>query len=285
MFEDRYAVVDGIRTRYWQAGNDGPALVLIHGVASSIEDWADNLSALAQGFRVFALDLAGCGRSDKPAGRDYSLNGLAKFTLAFLDCLQIETAHLCGFSMGGRIALECAHIAPTRVLSLILSAPAAIGPDTIINFRIATLKGIGEVLTRPSRFGMRQLMRTAYADPTKVTDAMIDERVELGKLPGAQAAFLIMLRGLIRLKGFHPEIIADVQSWLPTIRQPTLVIWGKDDKFLPHRHAEILKRLMPDCRVKIYSNSGHLNQAEQKAAFNRDIMEFLQTQTIQTAAA
>lgn len=285
MFEDRYAVVDGIRTRYWQAGNDGPAVILIHGIASSVEDWKDNLSVLAQGFRVFALDLAGCGRSDKPAGRDYSLNGLAKFMLAFLDCLQIETAHLCGFSMGGRIALECAHIAPDRVRSLVLSAPAAIGPDTIINFRIATLKGIGEFLTSPSRFGMRQLMRTAYADPAKVTEAMVDERVELGRLPGTQAAFLVMLRGMIRLSGFHPEIIADVQSWLPVIGHPTLVIWGKQDKFLPHRHAEILERLMPDCRVKVYSNSGHLNQAEQKETFNLDVIEFLQTQSIQTAAA
>ncbi len=278
MFEDHYIDVDGIRTRYWQAGGEGPALVLVHGIASSVEDWKNNIGALAEGRRVLALDLPGCGRSAKPAGYDYSLNGLAKFILKFMDALNLPSAHLCGFSMGGRLALECAHIAPERVLSLVLSAPAAIGPDTIINFRLASLYGLGELLTKPSRFGMRMLMRTAYADPSKVTDAMIDERVALGKLPGAQSAFLTMLRGMIRLKGFHPQIISEVQGWLPEINQPTLVIWGRKDRFLPARHADILGRLLPRCSVRLYDESGHLSQAEQSAMFNQDIDAFLSGQ-------
>jgi len=103
--------IAGIRTRVTRAGDHGPPLVLIHGIASSIEDWETNIPALARTHRVFALDLVGCGLSDKPPGHDYSLRSLAEFVLAFMSQAGIEAAHLAGFSMGGRLALDCASLA------------------------------------------------------------------------------------------------------------------------------------------------------------------------------
>jgi pimeloyl-ACP methyl ester carboxylesterase len=274
-YDDRYAEVAGVRTRFWQAGHDGQAVVLIHGIACSVEDWEANIGALAQSHRVFALDLVGCGLSDKPGGQDYSLRALARFVLDFMSAIGIDAAHLMGFSMGGRLALECAHMAPERVRSLVLLAPAAIGPDTIINFRLASVKGLGELLTRPSRFGMRMLMRAAFSDPSKISADMLEDRLRRAKLPGAQAAFLIMLRGMVRLGGFHPTIISEVQSWLPSIRKPVLVIWGLQDRFVSSRHAEILRERLPDCTVKLYENCGHLPGIEQAGRLNADATAFL----------
>ncbi len=282
---DRYTEISGIRTRYWQAGETGPAVVLIHGIASSVEDWEANIAALAQRHRVFALDLVGCGHSDKPADYDYSLESLSAFVLEFMSAMNIEAAHLAGFSMGGHLALKCAHTAPERVLSLVLSAPAGMELDTIINFRLATVRGLGEVLTRPSRFGMRTLLNAAYHDRSKVTDAMIGDRLCLARLPGAQAAFLKMLRGFVRLRGFEPNRVADLQSWLPAISCPTLVIWGKQDKFVSVRHAEILRQRMPDCRVAVCDGSGHLSQAEQSEWFNEEVRGFLTTREVSPGTA
>lgn len=273
--QDRFVDIAGVRTRFWQAGDRGPAVVLIHGIASSVEDWATNIPALARSHRVFALDLVGCGLSDKPADHDYSLRSLANFVLAFMSSQGLDTAHLAGFSLGGRLALDCASLAPERVLSLILCAPAAVGPDTIINFRLASVKGLGEILTRPSRFGMRMLLNAAFHDRSKVTSEMVEDRLRLARLPGAHAAFLSTLRGMVRLSGFHPEIIADIQSRLPTIRQPSLVIWGLQDRFLPNRHAQILERLLPNCRVAHYEACGHLPHDEHSARFNADAAAFL----------
>ena len=274
-YDDQFADVSGVRTRFWQAGSSGPPVVLIHGIASSVEDWEANIDVLAQGHRVFVLDLVGCGLSDKPGGHDYALRSLAQFVLDFMTAQGIDAAHVMGFSMGGRLALECAHLAPERVLSLVLLAPAAIGPDTIINFRLASVKGLGELLTRPSRFGMRMLMHAAFSDPSKVTPAMVEDRLRLAKLPGAHAAFLTTLRGMVRFAGFHPEIISEVQSWLPSIRAPTLVIWGLQDRFLSSRHAEILRQRLPNCTIKFYENCGHLPLIEQAERFNTDAAAFL----------
>jgi pimeloyl-ACP methyl ester carboxylesterase len=269
--------IASIKTRFWKAGDHGPPLVLIHGIASSIEDWETNIPALARTHRVFALGLVGCGLSDKPANHDYSLRSLAEFVLAFMSAMGIEAAHLAGFSMGGRLALDCASRAPEHVLSLILLAPAAVGPDTIINFRLASVKGLGEILTRPSRFGMRTLLNAAFHDRDKVAVQMVADRSRFARLPGAQSAFLTMLRGMVRLGGFHPEVIADVQPRLPAIRQPSLVIWGLQDRFLPNRRAEILQRGLPNCRLMRYEACGHLSHIEHAEKFNAEAAAFLRS--------
>ena len=276
ILDDRYITVAGIKTRYQQIGTNGPALVLVHGIASSIEDWKDNIVELSRGRRVIAFDLVGCGRSDKPLNQNYSISELAKFTLELMTVLGLDKVDLCGFSMGGRIALECAHMAPTRVRSLVISAPAGVGLKTIIDFRLATLKGIGELLTTPSQFGMRRLMQKAYANPAKITDSMISERLELSKLPGAQAAFLMMLRGMTRLRGFRPSTVNELHSWLPSISQPTLIVWGKQDRFLPVSQSYNLSNLMPSSTLKLYEDSGHLPHAEEVEKFNKDVLKFLE---------
>jgi len=162
-------------------------------------------------------------------------------------------------------------------LSLILAAPAAVGPDTIINFRLASVRGLGEILTRPSRFGMRTLLNAAFHDRGKVTAQMLADRLRMAQLPGAQSAFLTTLRGMVRLGGFHPEIVADIQSRLPAIRQPSLVIWGLQDQFLASRHAEILQQGLPNCRVVRYDACGHLPHIEQSDRFNADAGAFLRS--------
>jgi len=273
--EEAFTDIAGVKTRFRKVGDHGPPLVLIHGIASSIEDWEVNIPTLAQTHQVYALDLVGCGLSDKPANFDYSPRSLAEFVLAFMSAQGLDKAHLAGFSLGARLALDCASLAPERVSSLLLSAPAAVGPDTIINFRLASVVGLGEILTRPSRFGMRTLLNAAFHDRTKVTSQMVEDRLRLARLRGAQAAFLAMLRSVTRLSGFHPAVIADIQSRLPAIRQPSLVIWGVQDRFLPNRHGEILRRLLPNCRLANYEACGHLPHIEHSDRFNADAAGFL----------
>jgi pimeloyl-ACP methyl ester carboxylesterase len=105
--DDRFVMVGQVRTRYWEAGSAGSAVVLLHGIGCSVLEWRSNIAELARHHRVFALDLLGFGLTDKPTNESYSLGHLAQFVLDFMTSQGLERAHLAGNSLGGRLALEC----------------------------------------------------------------------------------------------------------------------------------------------------------------------------------
>jgi pimeloyl-ACP methyl ester carboxylesterase len=82
-FEDCYVSVGEVRTRYWQAGSRGSPVILLHGIGCSVLDWQANMAALAERHRVFAIDMLGFGRTDKPSGETYTVPRLAQFALRF----------------------------------------------------------------------------------------------------------------------------------------------------------------------------------------------------------
>ena len=128
--QDRFIDVSGVRTRYWKAGDSGPAVVLLAGIGCSVREWHANIAALAPSHRIYALDMLGAGLTDKPDGNRYSLAQLARFTLDFMSTQGQEHACLIGNSLGGRIALECARLSPERVRAMVLVAPAGVGRKT-----------------------------------------------------------------------------------------------------------------------------------------------------------
>jgi len=107
-----------------------------------------------------------------PEDFDYSLESLTDFVLQFMTKLNIKTTHLAGFSFGGHLGLKCAHAAPKQITSLALQSPASMDLDTIFNFRLATVRGPGELLTGPSKFGLRGLLKAAFYDGSNVTDKL-----------------------------------------------------------------------------------------------------------------
>jgi pimeloyl-ACP methyl ester carboxylesterase len=101
-----FVEVEGARVRYVDAGQ-GPAVVLLHGFASSLETWLTVMPALAQGHRVLALDLKGFGWTDRPEG-DYSPEAEARLVLAVMKARGIEDAAVVAHSWGTSVALAMA---------------------------------------------------------------------------------------------------------------------------------------------------------------------------------
>ncbi len=264
------------RVRIYDHGSGEP-LVLVHGLTGFIEDWAANLDALASRYRVIALDLPGSGRSSMPPDGDYSQDGITASLLKVLDTLNIERAHLAGYSSGGRQALHLAALAPERVRSVMALAPAGFDYETIINFRLASVPLLGELLTRPNMAVSRMLMRTAVHYPAVLAQVYLDWKLALARAPGAQAVFLKTLRGMVGWRGFHPETVAVARSWLPQITVPVLVVWGRQDKFVAASHAEVLRAGLADVEVRYYEDCGHLPMLEHSARFNTDALTFLAT--------
>lgn len=274
-FEDRYMRIGAINTRYWQAGTQGSPVLLLHGIACSVLEWEANLEALAAHHRVFAVDLLGFGRTDKPDDETYTIRRLAQFVLDCLAYLELPWVHLAGNSLGGRIALECALMAPERVASLVLSDPAGIDKrGTLFEFCLSTLPVLGELLSSPNRFGTRMIWRKAFADPSFVTEELLDAKLELARLPGAKAVFLKTLRSFVDFSGFRSDPVEALQAALPQIKAPTLVIWGRQDRFVSVAHTEVLQRLLPNVQIQIWEGCGHLPQLEYAARFNQTTLDF-----------
>jgi pimeloyl-ACP methyl ester carboxylesterase len=276
MFENKYITIKAIKCRYWQAGERGAPVLLIHGITRSVEDWQPNIADLATNHCVFALDLLGFGFTDKPANEEYTIERLARFVLDFLNALNIPRVHLIGNSMGGTIALECCYQEPERVASLVLVDPAGMDKrGNLLEFRLATIPILGELLTKPSLAGTKMILSKAFADPSKITDEFIAFSTELARMPGAHPAFLKTLRSFVTFLGFNSNFVKALHKKLPNITARTLVIWGKEDKFVTVAHAEVLRRLLPNVTVEIWENCGHAPQLEHPKRFNETILKFL----------
>ena len=127
MPQDRYIKIGDVNTRYWAEGDKGSNVVLIHGLGASADIWMHNISALAEGYRVYAPDLVGFGRSDKPEVK-YSPSYMAAFINDFMTALNIKDACLIGQSLGGGIALSINSSSPAACRSWCLwTAPVWAG--------------------------------------------------------------------------------------------------------------------------------------------------------------
>ena len=273
--QDQFIHVQGFKVRYWTMGTAGSVVVLIHGISCSVAEWAHNIEALSREHTVYALDLLGHGLSDKPIDWAYSGEASAQFVLDFMSALGTGQAHLVGNSMGGLVALEAAALAPQRVLSLTLAAPAGLGKKTLLNFRLASLPVIGEWLARPNLASMTLVWRMAFVDKSHVTPAIIADKVALAKLPGATAVFLKILRTGISFNGFLPGPMAVLHDKVRQIKTPAFAIWGKQDVFLPVEQLGVLSSLMPQTETWVIDACGHVPMIEHASAFNQRVLAFI----------
>jgi len=238
-------VVAGRRVRYLRAGQ-GPAVVLIHGLASSIYTWKDVLPRLSRAHDVVALDLPGFGGSEQPA--DLGFGDLVAVVPALLDALDVERASLVGNSLGGAVAATVAALHPDRVPALVLIDAAGFQRDlgdlpAVLRVAVADPTGLlaGLPLKRPLT---RVALLRVFHDDSRVTDARVAEYVAPLLRPGAVAS----LRSLLETP---PARLESLREALPGIRAPTLVVWGREDAWIPVSHAERFAEVIPDAARRL----------------------------------
>ena len=275
-FEDRFVTVRGVKTRYWQAGSSGSAVVLLHGIGCSVLDWQTNIRALAARHRVSALDMLGYGLTEKPRDETYTIPQLAQFTLDFLSTQEIQRAHFAGFSLGGSVVLDCARTAPERVASMVLLAPAGIArKGMLIHFRLASIPFLGEMIMQPSAARLKTFWDLAFWDQSFVTAEFTANRLKFAMLPGAKEALLKTLRSGLNWRGVRRAHVDAISAGLPMMKTPTLVVWGRQDNFISAKHADVLQRLLPNVHVMLIDQCGHLPQIESSEKFNEAALAFL----------
>ena len=272
--KDEYVKVGEVKSRYWVQGSQGSTVILIHGIGAAIDSWVSNIEALSQKHRVYAIDLVGFGRSDKPSA-DYSLPFFAQFVKDFMEVQNIDRASLVGWSLGGGVSMQFAIQFSEKLDKLILLDSMGFGRETHLMFRLSSIPWIGKILSRPTKKGTARLLKECVFDHTLITDEIVDLYYQFAALPGGHAAWLATLCSNASFGGIKKEVIQAFQDNLGTMTIPTLIIWGKQDRVLPAKHASIAESWIPNARVHLIDDCGHCPQMEHPEEFNTQVLAFL----------
>jgi pimeloyl-ACP methyl ester carboxylesterase len=268
----RFTDVSGVRVHYQEVGRqDATPLVLIHGFASSTLVWSKVfLKLAAAGFRVIVPDLLGYGYSEKPRDGEYTIEAQAKSVIGLLDRLGIEQAIMVGSSYGGAIAATCALDYIERIERLVLVG--AVNNNEPLRFalmRLFSSRVIGDVVS-PLLIGSRRLLRRRMKRVYDRHSWVLDEkRVEARHLP-------------LRAANTQRAMIRTVRRWdadrisrdAHLIRQPTLLLWGETDPEIPLPDGERLHDEIPNSRLIVFRECGHLPHEEYPQAFSDVIADF-----------
>ena len=274
-FPIRTASVDGHRIAYLDEGQ-GPPLILLHGYGGSMWQWEYQQLPLSRQFRVITPDLIGSGLSDKPP-LDYRPEELIESIRGLMDALGLPTATLIGNSMGGGVAIGMALTHPDRVSRLVLIDSL---PDHVRERLVSPLMQRALNTSVPAwlaRFGalfvgnrtMEAVLKEIIFDHTLVTPAVLD-RSNRNRQREDMITPLMSLRHSLPLweRHFAPR--------LKDIRHSTLILWGEQDRLFPPQVGRDLQAVIPQARLILIPDAGHIPQWERPQVVNRHITEFLQ---------
>ncbi|MBM7805074.1 pimeloyl-ACP methyl ester carboxylesterase [Geodermatophilus bullaregiensis] len=252
---------------------DGPPVVLVHGLGGSHGNWDLLAPLLTPSARVWALDLPGFGRSE-PGQRRTTVQANVGVLQDFLREVVGEPAVLVGNSMGGMVSLFTAAAAPDLVSGLVLLDPALPGGrrrlDRVValTFALYAVPGLGErVLSlRRSRqtplTRVREMLRLVGVDPDELPAPVIDRAVTLLEqredVAGMDRAFLSAARSLLRIL-LDPR---RYRSAMARITSPVLLVQGDRDRLVPVDAAREVARRHPEWRYEELAGVGHVPQLQ-----------------------
>jgi pimeloyl-ACP methyl ester carboxylesterase len=263
-FHSEYTTIRGNRIHYYEGGSGAP-VVLVHGLGSRAEDWANLMPQLKQaGFHVYAIDLLGYGRSDRPANATYSIPDEAQYVEDFLAQRGLAKVNLVGWSMGGWVAMRVALDQPERIGRLVLCDSAGIRfePDfTIFDFEPTTIPAV------------QRLYRQLMPQPTNMPDFLARDMIRKFK----QVNWVVDRSARSMFRG---DDLLDGK--LGALQMRTLIIWGKQDHLIPLATGISMHQQIPQSALEIYDGCGHLAPGQCAARIGPRLVDFLNDTQPQT---
>jgi triacylglycerol lipase len=257
---DKTITVFGQSIHYFDMGS-GPVVVLLHGLGARKEDWLPVFEPMAQKYRLLVPDQIGFGKSDKPL-LDYSVQTYVDFLNEFLRQLKVEKASLVGESLGGWIAAlyvaeigGSAHLVP--VDRLVLVDAAGLKQDQPIPdlnpSSLAAMRGVMEAVFYDTSWVNEDALRKIFTDKLAVHDGYT-------------------VRSFLGNPTREKERMDDR---LASIKTPTLVVWGRQDKLLPIASGERYAAGIAGAKLVSFEKCGHVPPIEKTEEFLAAVMPFL----------
>jgi len=265
---------------HYDFGN-GPVVVFLHGFPFNRLMWREQIEFLiGHGYRVIAPDLRGLGENvaqtavcepsssadHRPkSGPPATMEAMARDVAALMDELKINSAVICGLSMGCYVAFELIRSFPSRVQALVLCGPRAQGPDEAE--KASREAQAQRVLHEGMGFALESISQNLLAAATVKDKPDVVARVTemvLQTDPGGAAS---AQRGMAARRDYSHD--------LPNITVPTLIIAGREDGVRTPADAEAIERGIKGSLLLVIDNAGHLMNIEQPELFNQALLDFL----------
>ncbi|GBE67326.1 4,5:9,10-diseco-3-hydroxy-5,9,17-trioxoandrosta-1 (10),2-diene-4-oate hydrolase [Mycobacterium sp. MFM001] len=272
----RYAEVDvdgPLKLHYHEAGS-GPTIVLLHGGGPGASSWTNfsrNIAVLAQHFHVLAVDQPGYGHSDKRAEHGQFNRYAARALKGLFDQLELGRVPLVGNSLGGGTAVRFALDYPDRAGRLVLMGPGGLSVNLFAPDPTEGVKRLGKFSVEPTRENLEAFLRVMVYDQKLITPELIDQRFELASTPESLAATIAMG------KSFAGADFEAGTMWREVyrLRQPVLLIWGREDRVNPLDGALVALKTIPRVQLHVFGQCGHWAQVEKFDEFNKLTIDFL----------
>jgi pimeloyl-ACP methyl ester carboxylesterase len=262
----------GSRVNYVDLGAGSPAIVFVHGLSGSWQNWLENLPHFSKAHRVVALDLPGFGDSELPPW-EITVESYGRLLVEFCDALEIDDCVVVGNSLGGFIAAEAAIREPRRFEKLVLVSAAGISHARMRRQPAETSARMAAAMTPlvmklQERSFLRPRLRNSiflniFHRPRSLRRELLWEQWVHGAAP---PGFLPAVRGLV---GY------DFTDRLEEIQVPTLIVWGRNDRIVPPNDAFGWIKHLPEAELEVFDRTGHLPQLERPVRFNRLLEGFL----------
>jgi len=255
------------------AGVGPETIVCVHGLGGTKASFLPTVAALADAYRVVALDLPGFGESDKPIGAPYDAPWFARAVFDAMDTLGLERAHIAGNSMGGRVAIEAGLLDRDRVSRLVLLSPAlawlrerrwapvvrALRPEL----------GLLQLAPRPVVEGVLRRLFPGASDGWAAVG--VDEFLRSYLTPRGRAAFYAAARNI-----YLDEPHGEQGFWtrLAELSPDALFVWGRHDTLVPIAFMNHVERSLPHAR-HVELACGHVPQLERPRETHAAMRDFL----------
>jgi 3-oxoadipate enol-lactonase len=245
---------DGCRLYFeLHGGATDPPVLLLEGSGGDIPGWGATIDHLAHRFQVVAYDLRGNGATEM-ADQPVTMEDYVRDTVALMDHIGVDRAHLYGQSFGGMVAQELALTVPGRVRSLILAATHCGGPDVV--------RSTAKV---PKDRPYLALFSESFA--REHPDRVAEHQRLAARNPQAPHA---ARRQWEAMQGF------DACRQVRTLSVPALILHGSDDRLIDAANARRLAKSIPGARLLLLSGAGHVYQWEQPDQADGAVTEFIQ---------
>jgi 2-hydroxy-6-oxonona-2,4-dienedioate hydrolase len=258
---------------YHECGRGNETIIMLHGSGPGTTAWANfsnNLTELVNhGYQVILLDFPGWGESS-PLVCQTSRSELNALVLtAFIDNLNINKMHIVGNSMGGHVAVAFTLANPHKVDKLVLMGGGTGGKSLFQPTPAEGIKRLQKVYREPTLENLKSMMDIFVFDPTKITESMLQSRLR------SIQSHPEHLQNFIKSQSLNSIQFPDVNHRLPEISAKTLIIWGREDQFVPIDIAFRLLAGIPNAELHVFNHCGHWVQWEKRERFDRLLIEFL----------
>ncbi|WP_058910116.1 2-hydroxy-6-oxonona-2,4-dienedioate hydrolase [Entomohabitans teleogrylli] len=262
-----------LHIHYNDCGSGAETVVMLHGSGPGATGWANfsrNIDPLVDaGYRVILLDCPGWGKSDSIVNTGSRSDLNARILKEVVDALDLQKVHLLGNSMGGHSAVAFTLNWPERVGKLVLMGGGTGGMSMFTPMPTEGIKLLQGLYREPTIENLKKMMNIFVYDPSDLTDALFEAR--LNNMLSRREH----LENFVKSIEANPKQFPDFSPRLGEIKAQTLIVWGRNDRFVPMDTGLRLLAGIAGSELHVYRDCGHWAQWEHADAFNRLVLDFL----------